>query len=66
MFLHDFIMKWLLESIGNRPDYWVRERATSWYEKGILAVEDLQLIDEEIDKTHPTPETIEDESEVEE
>lgn len=56
MFLHNFVMKGLLESIGKMPDYWVINSSLNWYDKGILTQEDLEQINEKL-----TPAPVEEE-----
>ena len=43
--LRDYILKLLDGSIGNEPDYKVREIALGWYDKGVLVQADLAALD---------------------
>ena len=63
MFLHDFVMRGLLASIGKMPDYWVINSSLNWYDKGILTEQDLEEINS---KLAPVEEPIEEPEEVEE
>lgn len=49
MFLHNFVMKWLTEAIGNKPDYFIRGSAMSYFEKGTLTENDLQELEGKIE-----------------
>lgn len=53
MFLHNFVMKGLLASIGQMPDYWVITSALNWYDKGVLVEQDLEQINAKIEELHP-------------
>lgn len=55
-FLREFIMKTILDMIGNVPEWQVREYALGWYTKGVLTEEDLQEIDDRYKKIEPTEE----------
>lgn len=48
MFLHDFVMRGLIGSIGKMPDYWVINSALNWYDKGILTEQDLETINSKL------------------
>ena len=63
MFLHDFVMRGLIASIGHMPDYWVITSALNWYDKGILTQEDLEEINS---KLTPIVEPVEEVEEIEE
>lgn len=65
MFLHDYVMKGLLDSIGKMPDYWVINSSLNWYERGTLVQADLEQINAKIDEKN-TPPVVEVEEEVEE
>lgn len=58
MFLHNFVMKGLLGSIGNMPNYWIINSALSWYEKGVLTENDLEEINSKIEERE-APEVVE-------
>ena len=54
--LHDFIMQGLMDAIGKMADYQVILNATGWFEKGVLAEQDLAKIQTEIEvKNTPIP-----------
>jgi len=48
--LREFILKGLLDAVGNLPDYKVIMNAMGWYEKEVLTEEDLALINSKIDE----------------
>ena len=48
MFLHDFVMRGLLASIGKMPDYWIINSSLNWYDKGILTEQDLEEINSKL------------------
>ena len=64
MFLHDFVMRGLLASIGKMPDYWVINSSLNWYDKGILTEQDLEEINSKLAPVVEEP--IEEPEEVEE
>ena len=55
--LRDYILKLLDDSIGEKPDYKVRELALGWYEKDVLVLADLEAIDSLIEAQYETVET---------
>lgn len=64
MFLKKFVKKTLMDAIGHQPDYWVEANALGWFEKGVLAEEDLMEIDKAIEeKNAPVEEVPEEEIE---
>ena len=64
MFLHDFVMRGLLASIGKMPDYWIINSSLNWYDKGILSQGDLEEINSKLAPAVEEP--IEEPEEVEE
>lgn len=57
--LRDYIMKLLKGSIGNEPDYKVRENALKWYERAVLTTEDLEEIDSLLGETQEETSSVE-------
>lgn len=57
--LKDFIKKGLLDAVGKMADYQVILNATGWYEKGVLALADLEEINQAIEESHVVPEVVE-------
>ena len=51
--LKDFIKKGLLNAIGKMADYQVILNAAGWFEKGVLAEEDLAEIQVAIEAQYP-------------
>ena len=49
MFLHNFVMKGLLASIGQMPEYWIINSALNWFDKGILTQDDLETINAKLE-----------------
>lgn len=50
--LRKFILKGLLDAVGKMADYQVILNASGWLEKGVLTEEDLEKINEEIEKQY--------------
>ncbi len=50
--LREFIKKGLLDAVGKMADYQVILNAAGWYEKGVLAEEDLSEIQSAIEARH--------------
>ena len=48
-FLNKWLMKTLLGMAGREPDYYVRDYATRWYDRGQLSEENLMEIDAAIE-----------------
>jgi hypothetical protein len=63
MFLHDFVMRGLLASIGKMPDYWIINSSLNWYDKGILSQGDLEEINSKLAPVEPIEEYPEEENE---
>lgn len=51
--LKDFIKKGLLNAVGKMADYQVILNAAGWFEKGVLAEEDLAEIQLAIEAQYP-------------
>ena len=56
--LREFILKGLLDAVGNLPDYKVIMNAMGWYEKEVLTEEDLALINAKIDEKNTPVEEV--------
>ena len=50
--LRDFIINTIKSMLGNEAEYKVRKYASGWFEKDVLTLEDLQMID---DYYNPVP-----------
>lgn len=59
--LREFILKGLLDAVGNLPDYKVIMNAMGWYEKEVLTEEDLALINSKIDEKNTPVAPVEEE-----
>ena len=57
--LREFILKGLLDAVGNLHDYKVIMNAMGWYEKEVLTEEDLALINAKIDEKNVPVEPVE-------
>ena len=44
--LRDFIINTIKSMLGNEAEYKVRKYASGWFEKDVLTLEDLQMIDD--------------------
>ena len=55
--LKDFIKKGLLNAVGKMADYQVILNSVGWFEKGVLAEEDLAEINAAIDAQYQTEAT---------
>lgn len=61
MFLHNFVMKWLTGAIGNKPDYFIRGSAMSYFEKEVLTENDLEEIEQMLEAKNHVEEVVEEE-----
>ena len=60
--MKDFINNWLMKTamgmIGNRPDFYIRDYCTRWFERGKLSEADLKEVDAAIEARNQEPEQI--------
>jgi len=56
--LREFIRKGLLDAVGKMADYQIILNSAGWFEKGVLAEEDLAEINAAIEAQYPVEEEV--------